>query len=396
MSTEATDTDPSRVLAVLQACQNNDIAMVQQSVAQHPLYAVQQDDATGRSPLMMAAGAGHMELCEYLLQEGAPWNAVDRQGLCAGDYATNAEHWSIVNLLVDWGVRAELILGAVERHKRTAADSVILPSNPTGSLEFEPSTKPHYLRQTLHYTADGKTLLDQDQDAVMMEWERPIMQAHAQIMMEDGRRRVLNVGFGLGIIDTALQEQNPVHHIIIEAHPDVYKRMLAEGWDKRPNVRICFGRWQEALPQLIREGVVVDAVFYDTYGEHYLDLEDFHAQMVQILSKPNGIYSFFNGLAPDNLFFHGVACQCVQLQLGQLGLDSEFIPCQIQAPQNDVWEGIRRKYWHGRDVYYLPRCTWNAQFLQTGAVPQNEMLADDRKNRVVHEAIAESKRQKVA
>jgi hypothetical protein len=51
------------------------------------------------------------------------------------------------------------------------------------------------------------------------------------------------------------------------------------------------------------------------YGEHYLDLEDFHQQMVHILAKPNGTYSFFNGLAPDNIFFHGVACQCVQLQL---------------------------------------------------------------------------------
>jgi hypothetical protein len=23
------------------------------------------------------------------------------------------------------------------------------------------------------------------------------------------------------------------------------------------------------------------------------------------------------------------------------------------------WDGVRRKYWHGRDVYYLPIVTWN-------------------------------------
>lgn len=23
------------------------------------------------------------------------------------------------------------------------------------------------------------------------------------------------------------------------------------------------------------------------------------------------------------------------------------------------WDGIRRKYWHGRDTYYLPIVTWN-------------------------------------
>jgi hypothetical protein len=87
--------------------------------------------------------------------------------------------------------------------------------------------------------------------------------------------------------------------------------------------------------------------------------------MVKLLAKPGGIYSFFNGLAPDNIFFHGVACQCVKLQLAALGLDSEFLPCEIQV-KDEVWEGIRRKYWHGRDTYYLPVCKWNPHFIRTG------------------------------
>jgi hypothetical protein len=106
-------------------------------------------------------------------------------------------------------------------------------------------------------------------------------------------------------------------------------------------------------------------IYFDQYGEHYLDLEDFHQQMVHLLAQPGGVYSFFNGLAPDNLFFHGVACQCVQLQLSSLGLDCEFFPCEIQV-KDEVWEGIRRRYWHGRDTYYLPRATWNVSFLSTG------------------------------
>ena len=38
--------------------------------------------------------------------------------------------------------------------------------------------------------------------------------------------RVLNVGFGLGIIDSLFQQlggDRIVNHTIIEAHPDVYK-----------------------------------------------------------------------------------------------------------------------------------------------------------------------------
>jgi len=101
--------------------------------------------------------------------------------------------------------------------------------------------------------------------------------------------------------------------------------------------------------------------------------------MVNLLSKPHGIYSFFNGLAPDNIFFHGVACQCVKLQLSQLGLDSEFLPCEIQV-KDEVWEGVRRKYWHGRDTYYLPRITWNQEYLTTGK-PKVEPMIEEARNK---------------
>jgi hypothetical protein len=53
----------------------------------------------------------------------------------------------------------------------------------------------------------------------------------------------------------------------------------------------------------------------------------------------------------------------IKLQLGKLGFDSEFLQCQIQVNDDKVWDGVRRKYWHGRDVYYLPRITWNDEFI---------------------------------
>lgn len=33
------------------------------------------------------------------------------------------------------------------------------------------------------------------------------------------------------------------------------------------------------------------------------------------LLRPGGIYSFFNGLAPDNLFFHLVYCEIAKMEL---------------------------------------------------------------------------------
>lgn len=269
------------VATMLEACRTNDAETVRRLVSEDATNACRQDHATGTSPLMVAAATGNVPLVHRLLDAGAPWNAVDRRGQCAGNYATDAQHWDVVNLLVDWGVRAELILGMIERsqlqQQPSASAPNTAPSSENGSassaataaasacpVEHLPSTKHDYLRQRLQYTDDGNALLDADRDAVMMEWERPLMKAHAQILMEGTGRRVMNVGFGMGIIDTALQELQPVHQIIIEAHPDVYKRMLDGGWDRKPNVRLCFGRWQDVVPQLIREGVVVDAIFYDT------------------------------------------------------------------------------------------------------------------------------------
>ena len=386
--------DGQKVKSMIDACLQGQLHIIHSLITENQLYACQQDTETGTSPLMAAALVGNSSVCQFLLENGAPWNAVDRSGKCAGNYATEKEHWNVVNILVEWGTRSELILGMVERKKRDASGGQISLVSGTGVVEQEPCTKPDYLRQRLVYSEDGKALMDEDKDAVMMEWERPLMRAHAQVLMEGNpSKTVMNIGFGMGIIDTILQEYCPNQHIIVEAHPDVYKKMIQDKWNEKPNVRVCFGKWQDVIPQLISEGIQVDAIFYDTYGEHFLDLEDFHELMVQVLSQPHGVYSFFNGLAPDNLFFHGVACQCVKLQLSQKGLDSDFLSCEIQV-KDEEWKGIRRKYWHGRDTYYLPRCTWNQGFLQTGSLQVDSIIEEARKQKNT-EAPDSEKRQRM-
>jgi protein arginine N-methyltransferase 2 len=360
----------------------------------HLLASTQSND-TGLSPLMVASRFGHSNICQVLLDAGAPWNALDRTGKCAGDHAVECEKWDIVNLLVDVGTKAELILGASIRLARSieenhSSNATTSPTTETtsstvtslGPVSHEPSTKPSYLSHTnVRYDASNTLLLDDDDDAVMMEWERPIMEAHASILTKGGKhsKRILNIGFGLGIIDTAIQSYEPSLHVICEAHPTVYAKMLSDGWDTKTNVRICFGRWQDIMPQLITEGIKFDGIFYDTYGEHFTDLEDFHTAMIQVLDTTTStttddddddddnaaVYSFFNGLAPDNLFFHGVACQCIKVQLGQLGLNAEFVQCEISSnaavTDEKTWEGVRRPYWHGRSTYYLPIITWKKE-----------------------------------
>ena len=218
-----------RVRALLDASDVGDLDEVKRLLAEGcPAHS--QESEHGRSPLMLAAAGGHDNVVQALLAAGAPWNAIDRYGACAGNYALDAKKQNMVDLLVDAAVRAELVLGAAERHTRTAA-----------------AANAEYLSRGVRY--DGDRLIDAEDDAVMMQWEAPLMEEHAARLCTSGGD-VLNVGFGMGIIDTAIAARQPRSHTIVEAHPEVYERMVKDGWTTRPGVRVLFGRWQDVLPKL--------------------------------------------------------------------------------------------------------------------------------------------------
>jgi protein arginine N-methyltransferase 2 len=298
-----------------------------------------QEEEEGRSALMVAAGAGHAPVVSLLLNAGAAWNALDRYGRCAGNYALDAGHQAIVDELVEHATRCELLLGASERRTRE------------GNADGD-----EYLRRSVVHQgdrADGEALLDEAGDAVMMEWEAPVMQLHAAQMCEAGGD-VLNVGFGLGIIDSAIHARHPRSHAIIEAHPEVHARMMAAGWGARQGVRVHYGRWQEVLPTL--PDASLDAIFFDTYAEHDAEMSAFHQHLPRLL-RPGGVYSFFNGFCPRNVFLQGVACAVVQLELHALGFGCEFRPVVLPggAVNGEGWAGVRRPYFYS-ETYYLPHC----------------------------------------
>ncbi|BDA44371.1 Protein arginine N-methyltransferase 2 [Coccomyxa sp. Obi] len=293
-----------------------------------------QDDK-GQNALLVASKGGHDSVVEILLEAGTPWNAIDKEGYCAGDLAMLAGHQSTVDILLEAGVRAEMVLGALER-----------------KLGRDSSERSHgYLQQRLQYDAASERLMDPDDKAVMMAWEGPLMEAHAHAVAASGGD-VLNVGFGLGLVDEAIQRRSPRSHIIVEAHPDVHARMLQLGWDQRPGVRILFGRWQDVLPSLDAQ---FDGIFFDTFSEFYGDMQEFHALLPSLL-RPGGIYSFFHGLAADNAFFHAVYTTIVERELARLGLSTQFVPLPINVSDPRIWEGVRNKYWQ-LDTYLLPVCT---------------------------------------
>jgi len=148
------------------------------------------------------------------------------------------------------------------------------------------SQKP-YLQSKLTYT--DNTLLDEEGNAVMMDWEKIIMKAQAKTVCRNGGL-VINIGFGMGYIDTYIQEHNPTQHIIIEPHPDVWAKMETDGWFEKPNVVCMFGKWQDFFDGFYASGIKFDGIYYDTWDE---EQEPFNA-IVQNFVKPDGVYTFFN------------------------------------------------------------------------------------------------------
>ncbi len=101
-------------------------------------------------------------------------------------------------------------------------------------------------------------LLADDGDQVMMEWERPLMEAEVDMLQPKGH--VLELGFGLGMSADAIQKYNPKSHTIIEEDDTAFNR--AKKWAKnKKNVNIVKGRWQDVLHKLPRK--IYDETFFD-------------------------------------------------------------------------------------------------------------------------------------
>ncbi|KAF9621699.1 hypothetical protein IFM89_026592 [Coptis chinensis] len=187
-------------------------------------------DQQGFTPLMHAAKHGHADVVKTLLEAGAPWNALTPSNLSAGDFAMDAGHQEAFDLLLNAGIQAELVLGTIARSEN---------KNNVSDVD--------YLEDRVTFSEDK--IMDSSSKAVMMAWEKPLMEAHAKAVCSGGGH-ILNIGFGMGLVDTAIQQYSPATHTIIEAHPEVYNRMLRTGWGEKENVKIIFGKWQDVLSQL--------------------------------------------------------------------------------------------------------------------------------------------------
>ena len=222
------------------------------------------------------------------------------------------------------------------------------------------ATNQRFLSSRLHYDGNDRLVEGRKNLAVMMSWEADIMKDSATTLTSGvpASPRVLNIGHGLGIIDQAFQSMAPSSHHIIEAHCDVQTRMQASGWYSRPGIRVHKGRWQDEVPKLVEQGLLFDAIYFDTYAESYLEFKAFFCEHLPALLTVTGKSGFFIGLGADRQVWYVVYQDFVEMDLLEAGFKVTFK--EIQTPSallQNTWEGLTRSYWR-LNTYRLPVVTF--------------------------------------
>jgi type IV protein arginine methyltransferase len=340
-----------------------------------------------------------------LFLSGAIWNDLDVNNETPGCLAWRLGQKELYDLIVEAGIRAELLMNlmggyeqlpdedsdeeieeAVEVSDEPNKDitgQLMADSLPTEAVTEIPSqskdvNSSDYLNSTLTFTPSK--LLDSSSNGVVMSWETPIMTLTSSLLAPTPGLRILNIGFGLGIIDRLFAATKPAAHHIIEAHPSVIAALrdpspenpfsdFGPEWTERDGGRknvIHEGRWQDVVPKLLEHGEMFDVIYFDTFAEDYSQLKMFFTEYVVGLLAPDGRFGFFNGLGADRRVCYDVYCRVVECDLADAGLDVEWVDVDVDLGEEGKelgkegegeWEGVRRRYWT-LDKYRLPVCSF--------------------------------------
>ncbi len=161
---------------------------------------------------------------------------------------------------------------------------------------------------------------------VMHEWERPIMESKADFICKDGGH-ILELGFGMGISATAIQQYNIKSHTICEMHPQIIKKL--KEWQKdKLNVKILEGDWYDNIKNFEK----YDGILFDTYRDPSTSL------FKEILSKIANVgckVTWWNNR--DNNF-------------NQFDLDNtKFRKIKVNPPKNNYFN--KSTYWMPQYLY---------------------------------------------
>ena len=163
---------------------------------------------------------------------------------------------------------------------------------------------------------------------IMHNWETPLMAIDAKQICSKGGS-ILNIGYGMGIIDRFIRDYNPKKHTIIEVHPLIADNAIKEGFEN-----VLVGDWYDIVKGLDE---TFDAIYFDTFCfDNRPDWKIFAKYHVDRLLKPGGIFSYFNRGAAKK---QGVEDICRKMGWNKRTITIDF----IENKETKQYESIS---WH--------------------------------------------------
>ena len=176
---------------------------------------------------------------------------------------------------------------------------------------------------------DEKIISTHDNYEVMHRWEDPLMKLKAEWVCQDGGD-ILELGFGMGISATYIQQHNINSHTICEINPQILEKLHIWAKDK-PNVIILEGGWYPNVPQM----KTYNGILFDTHKD---PTHQYFRQVVSNICKPNCKITWWNNTSDE----------WNELKL-EGEVDYEII--DVNPPLN--------KYFNHKK-YYMPKYIYNA------------------------------------
>ncbi len=136
--------------------------------------------------------------------------------------------------------------------------------------------------------------------SIVENWEKPIQEILAKSVIKSSQDVILEIGYGLGFASQAVVKSNPLHHILIEAHPSIAEKAKRE---LPANVSVIVALWQNAIytfKESSFDGVIFDAYplddfqFFDGTPESTLEYVKPFLKRASKLLKSGGLLSFLD------------------------------------------------------------------------------------------------------
>jgi len=148
----------------------------------------------------------------------------------------------------------------------------------------------NFSRQELEYLDDYliikkyKNRTSKSSAMVMERWEEPIIKKHVELLnVKD--KDVLEIGFGMGISASMIQEGQPKSHTIIECHPQVINYFMTT-YEHRDKIKLIPDFWQNVINSIGN----FDCILFDTY----LDKPEQFFELVDNILREDGKFTYFH------------------------------------------------------------------------------------------------------